>query len=119
MRRHAAGILAFLLLATAGYGFARYGLNADDSGFFWSSCWRIGLVLGAVWLAFPQLMRLTEHVSPAVLAVVGTIAAVVVVRPRTIVVLGPILLLLAILQFFGWLIKPPPKKNRRKQSVSP
>ena len=114
MRRHAAGILALLLLATAGYGFARYGLNAEDSSFFWSSCWRVGLVLGAIWLAFPQLMKLTDTVSPAVLAVVGTIAVVVVVRPRTIIVLGPILVLLAILQFFGWLLKPPPKKSRRQ-----
>ncbi len=108
IRRHALGILALLLVATAGYGFfIRHATNTEASIFFWSSCWRLGLVLGALWLAFPQLLRLSHTVSPLVLAVISVIAVVIVIRPRTIVVLGPILLILAILHFFGWLLKPP------------
>ncbi len=112
LRRHLLGILSLILLAIAGYG--HFALESTDLDYIWNSCWRIGLVMGAVWLALPQLLKFTTHVSPVMLALIATIGVVVVIRPRTIVVLGPLLLVLALLQFFGWLLKPPPKKPRRE-----
>ena len=115
MRRHTVGIIALLLLAIAGYGFARHGFEGGEISFFWNSCWRMGLVLGAMWLALPQLLNLTRNVSPWLLALLSLIGAFLVIRPRSIVFLGPVLLILALLQFFGWLVKPPPKKKSTRQ----
>ena len=109
MRRTAVGIIALLLLATAGYGFARYGFDDGEVSFFWNSCWRMGLVLGAVWLALPNLLERRPDASPVVLILAGLVGLVIVVRPRSIVFLWPILLILAIVQFFRWLVRPPPK----------
>ena len=115
MRRHTVGIIALLLLVTASYGFAQHGFQGGDISFLWNSCWRMGLVMGAMWLALPQLLNLTRNVSPWLLALLSLIGAFLVIRPRSIIFLGPVLLILALLQFFGWLFKPPPKKKSTRQ----
>jgi hypothetical protein len=38
---------------------------------------------------------------------------IVIARPRTIVVLGPVLLVLGALVFIGWLVKPPETGPKR------
>lgn len=106
MRRHAFGILAIGLLCAAVYGLARYGIDNSQASMLSSMCLRIGLVLGAIWLAFPQISRLTVTTSTWFLLLLGAIGMMIAARPKLIVVLGPIMLLLILLQFFGWLIKP-------------
>lgn len=56
MRRNLLGVIALVCLIS---GVALYFLNADDSRHLeWTSaCLRIGAILGAVWLALPDLRR--------------------------------------------------------------
>ncbi len=116
MRRTAVGIIALIMLAIAGYGFVRHGFQGNEYSFFWNSSLRMGLVLGAAWLALPNLLEQKSDASPLALTLAAVIVIVLVVRPRAIVVLWPILLILGILQFFRWLAKPPPGKKRRKKT---
>ncbi|MBM4088101.1 MAG: hypothetical protein FJ276_01535 [Planctomycetes bacterium] len=113
MRRHLLGIISLLLLAAAAYGLMRFGTKESHAEFLSSVCLRGGLVLGAIWLALPQLIRLFKSTSPWFVGLLGAASAVIVLRPRTIVVLGPAILLLAVLHFFGWLIRPLPDRSSR------
>lgn len=115
MRRTVLGIIALAFLATAGYGFARHGLGGGESSFFWSCCWRMGLVLACLWFALPKLLEQENTVSPLALTLVGSILLLIVVRPKAILFLWPVLVILAIGQFFRWLIQPPPPKKKKKQ----
>ncbi len=119
MRRTAVGIIALILLAIAGYGFTQHGFSDGDASFLWSSCWRIGMVLGAAWLALPKLLEQKTDASPLVLALAGLVGAVIVIRPRAIMFLWPIIIVLAVTHFFRWLIKPPPgaASARRKKKI--
>ena len=64
MRRHLLGIISLLLLAAAAYGLVRFGTKESHAEFLSSVCLRGGLVLGAIWLALPQLIRLFKSTSP-------------------------------------------------------
>jgi hypothetical protein len=107
MRRTAVGILALTLLAISAVGFYHHGFASSDISFFWNSCWRIGLVLGAVWLALPGLLQRRSTASPLMLTLLGLLGLVILARPRSIVVLWPILIILGVIQFFSWLVRPP------------
>ena len=64
IRRHILGTLALLLLLTAAYGWiAHRSAENETHRFIFSSCQRIGLVLGAAWLAYPQLARIASRAS--------------------------------------------------------
>ena len=117
MRRAAVGIIALIMLAVSGYGYYRYGSDAGEASFFWNSCLRMGLVLGAAWLALPKLLEQKSDASPLVLALAAAIGLVLVVRPRAILFLWPFLIILAVMQFFRWLVKPPPGKARKKRKT--
>ena len=107
MRRHALGILAILLLVIAVYGWSRYGLKESEANVFFNSCERIGLVFGAAWMAYPQLVRVASRTSPRFMLLMVAIGLIILVRPRSVIILGPVMLVLAALQFVGWLMKPP------------
>jgi len=60
-----------------------------------SMCLRIGIVLGAVWLAFPALSR----VRPMTYAMVLCGALIVAAYPKAILAVLPTM-------FFAWLLRP-------------
>ncbi len=109
MRRHVLGVLAVLLLVTAVYGWSTYGMKESQANVLFSTCERIGLVFGAAWLAYPQLVRLGTRVSARFALMMVAIGLIILVRPRSVILLGPVMLVLAALQFAGWLMKPPPR----------
>ena len=123
MQRHLLGISALLLLAIAA------GMLLADSGeaargtrtMFIGACVRVGMVLAAGWLAWPQLARLFARVSPIALIGLMTVAIVLAFRPKLLVILGPLLILVALLHVFGWFTKPasPARRSgeRRKTRV--
>jgi hypothetical protein len=116
MRQHVLGILAVLLLVVAIYGWSTYGMKESQSSVFFSSCQRIGLVFGAAWLAYPQLVRISTRVSARFMLMMVAVGLVILARPRTVVILGPIMLVLAALQFTGWLMTPlPPTTGSSRQ----
>lgn len=114
MRRHALGILSLILLAVAITGWSTYGLDESEAkGFAFSSCLRIGLVFGAAWLAFPQVVQMATRVSVPFAILMSVIGLIIVIRPRTAIVFLPVMAALAALQFMGWLMKPPERKLQR------
>lgn len=115
MRRAAVGIIALIFLGIAGYGFARYGLRGGESSFLWSCCWRMGLVLACLWFALPKLLEQKGTVSPLALTLGGALLLVIIIRPKAIIFLWPVVLILFVTQFFHWLVKAPPRKTKNSR----
>ncbi len=110
MRRNVLGILAIGLLLVAAYGWTNDGLarSAGNRYFFFSTCQRLGLLFGATWLAYPQLERViasTSAASARFMLLMFILGAAILVRPRLIVLLGPIILVLIGLQLVGWFLR--------------
>jgi len=103
LRRHALGLasLGLLLLGVALWWYWH------DSAAFVAICVRAGLVLGAIWLALPQLSRLIAAIPLWMVAAVGISALVLIARPRAIVFIGPALGGALLLHFVGWFLRKP------------
>ena len=88
-RRWLLGVVAALLLvAGACIVYAEpWGGEALAMG---SACLRVGIVLGATWLALPELQRIPKWMFVSLLVAV----VIVVWRPPTVVIVAPALLLL-------------------------
>ena len=65
-----------------------------------STALRLGLTLGAIWLAYPQVEALVRRISPWWLGMAALVIVMLVVRPRALLLLVPLLALIAAL---GWL----------------
>jgi len=96
MHRPTVGIIALVLLAAAAVGLAFS--PQDDPGGIWAACLRVGLVVGALWLALPQLRRWPSWLGKAILLgalllvafkpkalvlAVGVYVVLIALRPRT------------------------------------
>jgi hypothetical protein len=121
MRRALLGIFAVVCLVLGAYGVWTYGTRDSDWSALSSAGLRAGVLLGSLWLALPQLERLLRVCPPWLLAVAGACGVAVVVRPRLLVYLLPLLGVLLVLRFFGWLLQPLPvrKKSAARGHASP
>ncbi|NOY29359.1 MAG: hypothetical protein GXP28_04035 [Planctomycetes bacterium] len=115
MRRTLLGILALVFLMTAGGIFLR-GL-AHESTLALSVCLRMGLVLGAMWLAYEQVHEIIRRTPPWVMGGAALGLLVVVVRPRAIIAVGPLLVSAAALYGLGKFLKPV-QRSKKKNSPS-
>lgn len=101
-RRLMAGLLAAGLLTTAAIGYATPWLGTwigseSTTQFVVSAMTRIGLVLGAIWLAWDSMRRPASWLPPG-LAMVGVVGIVVVAaQPKLIFAIVPLLGGLAVL----------------------
>lgn len=90
IRRLLVLIMSLGLLTTSGLLTWRFG-QAGSTEFAAAAAGRIGLVLGAMWLAWPSLRRPAQWLPPGI-AVAGVLALVVLAaQPRLIVVAIPAL----------------------------
>jgi len=97
MNRASLGIVAIVLVIIGGITMARFPSDSNAIGFA-GGCIRVGIVLGALWLALPQLLRFLSQ-TPKWLLVASTIGIVVcAVKPLLLIVAIP---LLGLLWFFG------------------
>jgi len=99
-RRHAMGIIAAVLLAL-GLAFWVWPPTGGGGEFLHGSLIKSGLVLGAAWLAFPQLDRMPGWLFVTVVGVL----LVVAVKPRIFLALSRYLVFLAPLFFVIWLLR--------------
>src|SRR5688572_19293427 len=108
MRRHLLGIVALVLITAGVVGLFTGSSSVRPSGFEDAAGigLRAGLVLGALWIAYPQLVQLAKRFPKWLYAVIAMAAAVVAFGPRSLMIVIPALLLLAVLQFGAWLLKP-------------
>ncbi|MEO9594473.1 hypothetical protein [Rhodopirellula bahusiensis] len=101
-RRNVIGILSAVMLCLGGvFYFAGIGEetlgSASTHAFVTAALLRVGLVLGALWLAWDSLKRPARWLPPG-LAVAGVIGIVVVAaQPRLLLAIGPALGVLALL----------------------
>ncbi|MCA9175688.1 MAG: hypothetical protein KDB14_14485 [Planctomycetales bacterium] len=116
-RRHFLGSCSIVLLAAAAWLLMGNG-GASDMAVA-GGCMRIGLVLAAVWLAWPQISEITYRVPAWVGWTLLVSFVLIVARPRTIVFVGPLLLALLALHWMGFLLKPKrPKPASSRQQLS-
>ena len=118
VRRHALGIVALLLLAAAGALLTGFDLGLDENlaDMYGSICLRVGMTLGAAWLAFPQIMALTAYCSPKLLLALALGGIVVIARPKAFPIIAVLIGAVVVLEVLGWLLKPlrPPDKPPKK-----
>ena len=111
------GLLALVFLASGVAGLAIYGTTDSTASAAASVAVRAGALLGALWLALPQLEALFRRFPAWLIFSVAGAALVVVVRPRMLIYLLPLLAILAILRFFGWILQPlPPQTGQKKRT---
>ncbi len=89
MHRPTVGTVALVLLGAAVALWAR-SPDWDREQVLLAACVRVGLVMGAIWLAHPQLVKLPTWLPNVMLVV----AIVVALKPKLIVIAVPLLLLL-------------------------
>lgn len=92
MRRHAAGIIALILLLLAAAMW--YWPPIADAEVLQGGCLRGAAVFAAVWLAYDQVQRMPGWL----LALLPVFLVLLVIRPRWCLYALPIVILLAILR---------------------
>lgn len=108
MHRPTIGIITLLLLAAIPV--LHYSLPADEAQLWISGCIRVGLIMGGLWLAHPQLVKIPPKFLLFFFLGFFALMIFIIKQPRAIVMLAAIAL------FLAWL-KPriegrPPRKQR-------
>ena len=116
MRRHLLGLIALALLLPGAIGLFWGFSTQSHAGMAAGVGVRAGLILGAWWMAFPQLQQLTKNVPFWLTGPVLIGALVVVIRPSSIALVAPAVLILVALQGVGWLFKPLPRQKKKAVS---
>ena len=117
VRRRIIGVIALAMLAAAAVLLLFCDGNLADM--YGSICLRVGMTLGAAWLAFPQILLLSAYCSPKLLLTLLLGGIVVIARPRTFPIVALLIAAVAVLELAGWLLKPfrppdkPPQGNDR------
>ena len=93
MRRHAIGIIAVLLLGTAGTLWL-WPIVDDGSQVIGAACLRVGVLMAVLWIAYTDVQRIPAWV----LGVVPVLMVLVALRPRLFPYVVPIVLFIAILR---------------------
>lgn len=94
MHRPTVGVLA-VLLVFAGFAAPQFDLDPALAKQLQAACWRVGLLLGAVWLAHPVLWRLQ---SGPVMWALAVLVVVLAIRPRLFPLAIGVLLAFALLR---------------------
>jgi hypothetical protein len=116
MKRHLLGIIALGLILSGIVGLY-WGFSANSQSAMAAGVGlRAGLVLGALWIAFPQLMQLARALPSWLLGLLAAGLLIVVIRPQMMSLVLIVVAVLAGLQFFGSMLKPQAKKRPRRRS---
>jgi hypothetical protein len=120
MNRTALGLIALFLLLIGGITLWTRGPADDSTTPFAAGCLRVGLVLGALWLALPQIMSFLAR-TPRWLLTASAIGLIIgAVKPWLLLIVVPVL---GLLWFLGPKLaskadKPivPQKRPRRRSN---
>lgn len=105
-RRQVLGIIASGLLAAGVLILWKYGTDAESASLYGSICLRLGLVLGAIWLAFPQILQIWIKRPSGTTLLIGAGILALIAYPKSAIVMVPIIAILLGLNFITWLKKP-------------
>jgi hypothetical protein len=120
MNRTAVGLIALLLIVIGGITLVTRGAGDESTTPFAAGCIRVGLVLGALWLALPQITAFFAR-APRWLLVASAIGLIIgAVKPWLLLIIVPVLIALWILgpKLATQADKPivPQKRPRRRSS---
>lgn len=94
-RRLAIGIIALVLLAAAlVVTISDLSSHSGNHMMLKAAFWRVGAVMGLLWAAYDDLIRLPKWFFPVIFGSV----VIVAIRPKAALVLVPIFLILAVLR---------------------
>lgn len=110
MQRHVLGIFA-LLLSIGGFWMWISHTNVHTSVLA-AACMRLGPTLGALWLAFPQVLQLLRRFPPMLIAAIVIGFGSIIIRPRTMAIVIPVVIVMWVLHFLGTLFKPMPRNGK-------
>jgi hypothetical protein len=102
MERNLLGGITVIILSLAAvlwFAGSAWGLDAVIP----AAMLRIGIMLAVIWTAIPNIQWILARVPSWLLGISLLLMAMMAIRPRSIILLGPILLLLWVLapQWFG------------------
>ncbi len=100
MRRHALGIVALLFLI-GWAGLLAFAPETSANQLVAGSAMRIGLVLGALWLALPQLIQIKAKVPGWLLGSLAAAGLIIAVRPSLAVYVLVVLVVFGVIQATG------------------
>lgn len=112
MRRVILGIVSLLLIVGGVASLVAMGGGEQERGMLASAVLRAGVILGAIWLAMPQLERLFQRFPPWLMAGAAIGFVILVVRPRLILYVAPLLVAMAALQWLAGFFRAAPRKPR-------
>ena len=109
MQRYFLGFLA-LLLTTTGLVWLVNGTSNECENAIASACLKVGPVLGALWLAFPQVLQIVRRFPPVLIIAIVLSSGFVIVRPKSAPFVIPVLFAILGLHYLGLLFKSTAKK---------
>ena len=93
MRRIAVGIIAIVLFVGVAY-FLLYPPEGALETQLEAACWRVGALMAAIWLAYPEVARLPGWL----LGMVPILGLILALKPRYLLLAVPIVIAMAILK---------------------
>ena len=112
MRRNLLGIIAAGLLL-AGFVGLTFGYTSQSvAGMSAGVGVRAGLILGALWLAYPQLAKMFETVPTWLFVTIAIGVGAVILRFRNIVFVGPILAVIIAMHYAARVFLPSSKRAK-------
>ena len=90
MQRYFLGFLALLLTTTGLVGLVN-GTSNEFENAIASACLKVGPVLGALWLAFPQVLQIVRRFPPILIIAIVLSSGFVIVRPKSAPFVVPVL----------------------------
>ncbi len=105
MRRKLVGTVTLICLATVIVMLVQWDWSDLQRSVIFSGCLRAGLTLGALWMAFPQVEAIARRISPAWVTVSLVALLVVIIRPRALLYVAPLLVVIAVLAWLRRFLK--------------
>ena len=116
MQRLLLGLLSLALLLFGLYWLPVW--KPEEENYLAYFCIKIGLVLGSIWLALPQVHSLIRNAPPWLWAVMG-LGLIAIVFTKSFVIVVPLVAAICLIQFVGWMFKPPATRGRSSDRQRP
>ena len=111
VRRHILGVLGLGFIVA--WQVLYWGYEDNQSQTIASVCMRVGLTLSAIWLAFPQALGIITKFSKPLNFALLLGGIILAFRPQMFILVGPVVAVLAGMEFVKWLFTPPERKKKK------
>ena len=120
MRRHLLGIISLTLILIGAAGFYQSRSPSGDVSPMAGYLARAGIMLGAIWLAWPQIQQVFRKFPPWLLGAIGVAVLVLIVSSKLVWAVGLVLIAIVGLKFLGQFLKGREKpRSTRPRAPTP